>query len=97
MGVIKSYGYYDIEPFFVSWKKHSSDVDCVISYDDISDWTRTQVLNLCDQTLGKITFIEIPIHLKDRLLLMLDGHFMLIFLNRINMNIVKFYSLMLAM
>ena len=69
MGVIKSYGYYEIEPFFVSWQKHSSDVDCVIFYDDISDWTRTQVLNLCDHTLGKITFIEIPTNLKNEIVI----------------------------
>ena len=42
LGIITSYGWTDIEPFFVSWQKNFSNADCVIFYDDISDWTMEQ-------------------------------------------------------
>lgn len=46
MGVIKNYGWLDIEPFFVSWEKNCGDSDCVMFYSDISEYTLKQLSNM---------------------------------------------------
>ena len=77
LGIITSYGWTDIEPFFVSWQKNFSNADCVIFYDDISDWTMEQFdylnndeqLECIDEDNGKLKLIKIPEEYKDRLVI----------------------------
>ena len=38
------FGWNELEPFFVSMKKFSADVDCVIFHYDLSDWTKNYIL-----------------------------------------------------
>ena len=69
MGAIKDYGWYEIEPFFVSLKKNAGNVDCVIFYDDISKWTMEQLTKISYEdtdTEKTISFIEIPDSLKNK-------------------------------
>ena len=48
MGVIKGYGWLDIEPFLISLKRNCSEADCVLFYDDTAESTMAKVRDFND-------------------------------------------------
>ena len=68
IGVIRGYGWIDIEPFFVSLIKNAVNVDCIIFYDDISDWTMNQFTKINNDKIN-IKLIAIPDEYKNRLII----------------------------
>ena len=48
MGVIKGYGWLDIEPFLISLKINCSEADCVLFYDDTAESTMAKVRDFND-------------------------------------------------
>ena len=58
MGVAKGYGWNDIEPFVVSFKKNCPDADLVLFVDDLSDFTENKLKR------GGVQLQQIPDNLK---------------------------------
>ena len=55
LGAIKDYGWYDIEPFFRSWKANCPNTDVVIFADNLLHWTRRQLETFPDVKIVDIS------------------------------------------
>ena len=70
MGIVKGYGWLEIEPFFVSWQRNSNEADCIIFYDDVSAWTEKHLYKFAEKKgNGNLRFIKIPEIFKNRLVI----------------------------
>ena len=63
MGVAKGYGWNDIEPFVVSFKKNCPDADLVLFVDDLSDFTENKL-----KRGGGVQLQQIPNNLKSMII-----------------------------
>ena len=55
LGAIKDYGWYDIEPFFRSWRENCPHADIALFADNILPWTLSQL-----KTFPNVTIISAP-------------------------------------